>query len=62
VALTIFGLPATPFDKGVVAAMPKIRTSRTKAPPEGFDEIEPTLLDFAERLKTGNQPPLSLRI
>jgi bud site selection protein 31 len=33
--------------------MPKIRTSRTKAPPEGFDEIEPTLLEFAQRLKDG---------
>jgi bud site selection protein 31 len=33
--------------------MPKIRTSRTKAPPDGFDEIEPTLLEFAQRLKDG---------
>jgi len=31
--------------------MPKIRTSRTKAPPEGFDEIEPTLIEFDQRLK-----------
>jgi len=33
--------------------MPKIRTRNTRAPPEGFDEIEPTLLEFAQRLKDG---------
>ena len=33
--------------------MPKIRTSRTKAPPDGFDEIETTLLQFSQRLKDG---------
>ena len=33
--------------------MPRIRTTRTKAPPEGFDEIEPTLLEFAQKLKDG---------
>ncbi|KAI8084379.1 bud site selection-related protein [Gilbertella persicaria] len=31
--------------------MPKIRTSRTKRPPEGFDEIEPTLEEFARKMK-----------
>ncbi|KAK9459246.1 G10 protein [Lipomyces oligophaga] len=31
--------------------MPKIRTSRTKKPPEGFQEIEDTLLEFSNRLK-----------
>jgi bud site selection protein 31 len=36
--------------------MPKIRTRNTKAPPEGFDEIEPTLLEFAQRLKDGTSP------
>ncbi len=36
--------------------MPKIRTRNTKAPPEGFDEIEPTLLEFAQRLKDGILP------
>ena len=40
--------------------MPKIRTSRTKAPPDGFDEIEPTLLEFAQRLKDGTSASLSL--
>ena len=33
--------------------MPKIRTSRTKAPPDGFDDIEPTLIEFSQRLKDG---------
>ena len=36
--------------------MPKIRTSRTKAPPDGFDEIEPTLIEFDQRLKDGTSP------
>jgi bud site selection protein 31 len=36
--------------------MPKIRTSRTKAPPEGFDEIEETLLEFDQRLKDSMSP------
>ncbi|EPX72542.1 G10 protein [Schizosaccharomyces octosporus yFS286] len=31
--------------------MPRIRTSRTKRPPEGFEEIEPTLLEFQERMR-----------
>jgi len=34
-------------------AMPKIKTNRTKAPPEGFDEIEPTLQEFDQRMKDG---------
>jgi len=33
--------------------MPKIKTNRTKAPPEGFDEIEPTLQEFDQRMKDG---------
>ncbi|CEP17117.1 hypothetical protein [Parasitella parasitica] len=33
--------------------MPKIRTTRTKRAPEGFDEIEPTLEDFARKMKEG---------
>ena len=41
--------------------MPKIRTSRTKAPPDGFDEIEPTLLEFNQRLKD-SMLPISLAI
>jgi G10 protein len=40
--------------------MPKIRTSRTKAPPDGFDEIEPTLLEFTQRMKDGNYPTPTL--
>ncbi|KAK9464827.1 G10 protein [Lipomyces arxii] len=31
--------------------MPKIKTLRTKRAPEGFSEIEDTLLEFANRLK-----------
>jgi hypothetical protein len=34
--------------------MPKIRTTRTKRAPEGFDEIEPTLEEFAKKMKEGN--------
>lgn len=34
--------------------MPKIRTQRTKRPPEGFDEIEPTLEEFARKMREGN--------
>jgi bud site selection protein 31 len=33
--------------------MPKIRTQRTKRPPAGFDEIEPTLEEFAKKMKEG---------
>jgi G10 protein len=36
--------------------MPKVRTSRTKAPPEGFDEIESTLLEFEQKLKDSTFP------
>lgn len=31
--------------------MPKIRTSRTKAPPEGFEEIEGILEDYARAMR-----------
>ncbi|CAO3626048.1 unnamed protein product [Mucor hiemalis] len=31
--------------------MPKIRTTRTKRAPEGFDEIEPTLEEFSKKMK-----------
>ncbi|ODQ54839.1 bud site selection-related protein [Saitoella complicata NRRL Y-17804] len=31
--------------------MPRIKTQRTKKAPEGFDEIESTLLDFAQKMK-----------
>lgn len=33
--------------------MPKIRTTRTKRAPEGFDEIEPTLEEFSRKMKEG---------
>ncbi|KAF9160538.1 Component of the SF3b subcomplex of the U2 snRNP [Actinomortierella ambigua] len=33
--------------------MPKIKTSRSKKPPKGFDEIEPTLLEFQQKLRDG---------
>lgn len=35
--------------------MPKIRTQRTKRAPEGFDEIEPTLEEFARKMKDGTE-------
>ncbi|CCD26611.1 U2 snRNP complex subunit BUD31 NDAI_0I00420 [Naumovozyma dairenensis CBS 421] len=35
--------------------MPRIRTKRTRPPPEGFAKIEPTLEDFEERLKEINK-------
>ncbi|KNE70894.1 hypothetical protein AMAG_20206 [Allomyces macrogynus ATCC 38327] len=31
--------------------MPKIKTSRTKAPPEGFDDVEPQLLEFEQKMR-----------
>ena len=31
--------------------MPRIKTIKTKRPPQGFDLIEPTLREFEERLK-----------
>ncbi|ODV96659.1 hypothetical protein PACTADRAFT_39176 [Pachysolen tannophilus NRRL Y-2460] len=31
--------------------MPKLRTSRSKKPPKGFSEIEPTLKEFADKLR-----------
>ncbi|SCW00322.1 LAFE_0C01596g1_1 [Lachancea fermentati] len=31
--------------------MPRIKTSRTKAAPEGFEKIKPTLVDFELQLK-----------
>jgi hypothetical protein len=34
--------------------MPKIRHSRTKKPPEGFEDIEETLQEFARKMKDGN--------
>ncbi|KAI8578948.1 hypothetical protein K450DRAFT_244257 [Umbelopsis ramanniana AG] len=31
--------------------MPKIRTQRTKRPPEGFDELEPTFREFDKKMR-----------
>lgn len=35
--------------------MPKIKTSRTKAPPEGFDEIEQILETYAGKMRDGER-------
>ncbi|CAO3687739.1 unnamed protein product [Umbelopsis ramanniana] len=31
--------------------MPKIRTQRTKRPPEGFDDLEPTFREFDKKMR-----------
>ncbi|OZJ04184.1 Protein BUD31 [Bifiguratus adelaidae] len=43
--------------------MPKIRTQRTKRPPEGFEEIEPMLEEFAKKMRdVENEPHEGKRI
>ncbi|KTW27383.1 pre-mRNA-splicing factor cwf14 [Pneumocystis carinii B80] len=37
--------------------MPRIRTLRAKLPPEGFDDIEPILHDFAQKMKDIENEP-----
>ncbi|KAG9299432.1 hypothetical protein G9A89_009384 [Geosiphon pyriformis] len=37
--------------------MPKIRHLRTKKPPEGFEDIEPTLAEFAQKMKDAENEP-----
>ncbi|EEB07145.1 G10 protein [Schizosaccharomyces japonicus yFS275] len=37
--------------------MPRIRTSRSKRPPEGFDAIEPTLLEFQDMMRQAENTP-----
>ncbi|CCJ30306.1 unnamed protein product [Pneumocystis jirovecii] len=37
--------------------MPRIRTLRAKPPPEGFDDIEPILHDFAQKMKDIENEP-----
>ncbi|KAI9146145.1 cell cycle control protein cwf14 [Paraphysoderma sedebokerense] len=37
--------------------MPKIKTSRSKRPPEGFDEIEPTLKEFEQKMREAENEP-----
>ena len=34
--------------------MPKIRTLRTKKAPKGFEQIEPTLLEFEKKMRDSN--------
>ncbi|KDQ15420.1 hypothetical protein BOTBODRAFT_131240 [Botryobasidium botryosum FD-172 SS1] len=37
--------------------MPKIRTSRTKQPPEGYEEIEGILEDYAKKMRDAENEP-----
>ena len=38
--------------------MPAMRTSRNrKAPPDGFDDLEDTLLEFANKMKDAENDP-----
>jgi bud site selection protein 31 len=37
--------------------MPKVRHARSKKPPQGFDDIEPTLQEFAQRMKDAENEP-----
>lgn len=37
--------------------MPKIRTNRTKPPPEGFDEIEGILEEYTRKMRDGKPEP-----
>ncbi|RUS15682.1 G10 protein [Endogone sp. FLAS-F59071] len=37
--------------------MPKIKTARTKQPPEGFADIEETLQEFAKKMKDAENDP-----
>lgn len=40
----------------LVAAMPKVKTSRTKKPPKGWELIEPKLLEFDRKMRDGLHP------
>ncbi|KAJ1677621.1 Component of the SF3b subcomplex of the U2 snRNP [Spiromyces aspiralis] len=37
--------------------MPKIKTSRTKRPPEGWDDIEPKLQEFEAKMREAENEP-----
>ncbi|KJE92008.1 cell cycle control protein cwf14 [Capsaspora owczarzaki ATCC 30864] len=37
--------------------MPKIRHNRSKPPPEGWDDIEPVLNDFAQKMREAEAEP-----
>lgn len=39
--------------------MPKIRTNRSKPPPEGFEEIEPILDEYARKMRDGQSTKLN---
>ena len=39
--------------------MPKIKTSRTKKAPKGWDLIEPTLLELQQKLRDGKHSLIS---
>ena len=41
--------------------MPKVRRQRMKPPPDGWDEIEPTLNEFERKMREGAPEPLQLR-
>lgn len=41
--------------------MPKIRTNRSKPPPEGFEEIEPILDEYSRKMRDGKLFILSLQ-
>ena len=41
----------------VAAIMPRIRTSRTRPPPEGFEDIEPILEDYETKMRDAENDP-----
>jgi hypothetical protein len=41
----------------VAASMPKIKTSRTKPPPEGYEDIAPVLEDYARKMRDAENEP-----
>lgn len=52
-------LPAIVDSKGPIYAMPPVRTARgsKKAPPDGFEDIEDTLLEFQNKMKDAENAP-----
>lgn len=52
-----FFIDSITYQQRHIIDMPKIRTTRTKKAPEGFDEIEPTLEEFARKMKDGKGNP-----
>ena len=41
----------------VATIMPRIRTSRTRPPPEGFEDIEPILEDYETKMRDAENDP-----